>query len=483
MTDIYDINLDDVKLFLIANKEDVPINDDESYELAWELMQNPNSKFIPTSIIEFMMAYNNIIKNKKISLYSVNEIKQLSDLELRKLATSLSMKGTDINNVINILRYMDKLTTDNIISILPEEIILELFKQSDINDIKNFCLINKNNKLSKVCRSKDLLDIVKSKFKGDSLDTSDFTLEELFFYNKILPLKKIKTDYYELSNNSRGKNVNQIIKYESSNNHVILFNDRKVFFDKNEINLSGVKIVDINDDSSLLSSVGDCYFITGEFKIIKIEIPFKILQKTKNLVLSLDGDVYFMYDIRDKSKYTYEISYKSNYFIKIFELSNIIQITNQNFLLSATGEVYKISLEDLSVKKYVTPKKIIQIDSGRLGKREPEENIGDWVSFSPPRYSNFSDIALLLDINNDAYSIIEDKVNPIRYKISHLEKKNIDIIQYNREKNIKLLYNNRDIFHIYEKIDDKKMKKFYGFSYDTVGNKFKNLATGQLYII
>ncbi len=84
----------------------------------------------------------------------------------------------------------------------------------------------------------------------------------------------------------------------------------------------------------------------------------------------------FMYDIRDKSKYTYEISYKSNYFIKISELINIIQITNENFVLSATGEVYKIFLKDLSVKKYITSKKIIQIDSGRLGKREPEENIG-----------------------------------------------------------------------------------------------------------
>lgn len=483
MTDIYDINIDDIKLFLIANNEDVPINDDESYELAWELMQNPNSKFIPNSIIEFMMAYNNILKKTKISLYSINEIKQLSDIELRKLATSLSMKGTNINNVINILRYMDKLTDENIISILPDVIILELFKQSNIDDIKNFCLIKKNNKLSKVCRSLDLLDIVKSKFEGDSLDTSDFTLEELFFYNKILPFKKIKTDYNQLNNNYRGKNVNQIVKYKLFNNYIILFNDRRLFFDKNEIKLLGVKIVDINDDGSLLSSTGDCYRITRDFKIIKIEIPFKILQKTENLVLSLDGDVYFMYDIKDKGKYTYEISYKSNYFIKISELSNIIQITNENFVLSANGEVYKISLKDLSVKKYTIPKKIIQIDSGRLGKLEPEENIGDgWVSFSPARYSNFSDIALLLDINNNAYSIIEDKVNPIKYKISDSEKKNIDVIQYNRRKYEKSLYNNHDIFHIYEKIDDG-MKKFYGFSYNTDKNKFKNLTTGQFSII
>ncbi len=88
-----------------------------------------------------------------------------------------------------------------------------------------------------------------------------------------------------------------------------------------------------------------------------------------------------------------------------------------------------------------------------------------------------------MDINNDAYSIVEDKVNPIKYKISDLEKKNIDVIQYNRRKYEKLLYDNRDIFYIYEKIDEKKLKKYYGFSYDTVGNKFKKLATGQLYII
>ena len=48
MTDIHDINLDDIKLFLITNKEDVFMNEDELYELAWELMQNPNNKFIPS---------------------------------------------------------------------------------------------------------------------------------------------------------------------------------------------------------------------------------------------------------------------------------------------------------------------------------------------------------------------------------------------------------------------------------------------------
>lgn len=99
--DIHAIPIKDINTFLIENKKNININ---PYDTAFELMQQSSTSYrnVPKSIIEWMKAYN-VIKNKtSILRYSINEIKQLSDQELRELADKLTMKSTNIENMINI---------------------------------------------------------------------------------------------------------------------------------------------------------------------------------------------------------------------------------------------------------------------------------------------------------------------------------------------------------------------------------------------
>ena len=66
-----------------------------------------------------MIAHNLLLNQVNIPNYTINEIDNMSQNEINKLAKLLTMKGNNPDNIKNILRYLHKLDDENII-LLPE---------------------------------------------------------------------------------------------------------------------------------------------------------------------------------------------------------------------------------------------------------------------------------------------------------------------------------------------------------------------------
>lgn len=109
MTSIYDIPIEDVKLFLRGNNVEVPETDKLVYREARNLMKNTKLLFYPPSVLEWIVAHNLIVTKAKIPNYTEEEILNLPQNELNLLAKSLTMRTNDRYNVIKILYYMGKL--------------------------------------------------------------------------------------------------------------------------------------------------------------------------------------------------------------------------------------------------------------------------------------------------------------------------------------------------------------------------------------
>jgi len=113
MADIHDLNLDHLKYFLVQNGIFVPKNIDQIYEKAFDLMNDKITLYsdINISIIQWVLAYNALKSNVINRRYTEGEIKNLSEMELNKLAKKLGMKGNNIVDIIAILGFMHKLYT------------------------------------------------------------------------------------------------------------------------------------------------------------------------------------------------------------------------------------------------------------------------------------------------------------------------------------------------------------------------------------
>jgi hypothetical protein len=109
MTDIHDLNLDDIKKFLLVNK--ILVSDNEMYDKAFDLMNNKSTSYknVSISIIEWMMAHNALKMGMVTNSYDIDEIKNLSLIDRKTIAKNLGMQGDKIENILNILRYMHKL--------------------------------------------------------------------------------------------------------------------------------------------------------------------------------------------------------------------------------------------------------------------------------------------------------------------------------------------------------------------------------------
>src|SRR5436190_16665330 len=111
MANVHDIDIEDIKILLSKNNIKIPEIKDEIYDIAFDLMNEKSTSYddVPISIIEWMMAHNALKKNIINKTYYSDDIKALSTVEINKLSKSLGMKSNNIDNIINILRYMHKL--------------------------------------------------------------------------------------------------------------------------------------------------------------------------------------------------------------------------------------------------------------------------------------------------------------------------------------------------------------------------------------
>jgi len=134
MTDIYDIHdisYEDIEEFLLANNKNSKDKND-AYDKALILLKDKKAIGHTTSIIEWMIAYNLFQSNINIPRYSVSEIDNMSRDDINKLAKLLTMKGNNLNNIKNILRFLHKL--DELLSIVDplEKYMIYDYKHNEV---------------------------------------------------------------------------------------------------------------------------------------------------------------------------------------------------------------------------------------------------------------------------------------------------------------------------------------------------------------
>ena len=175
MANIFDLSYFDLKNFYMINKINnmIDFNDSNVYFGALKYIKNPNyKKTIP--IVEWMMAYN-LLKNKtNIKTYNVNDIRQLSDVERNSLAKTMKMKSDNTDHILNILRYMHKLTdylmigksiiisiSADIYNIFPKEIWIKILMDLHCKDIDE--LSSKSNQFKQLSEEQNIKEQIKIK--------------------------------------------------------------------------------------------------------------------------------------------------------------------------------------------------------------------------------------------------------------------------------------------------------------------------------
>ena len=144
MTSIYDIPYEDIEIFLNANNEKIPNNINKAYNNAFKLIKDKNSKGHTINIIEWIIAHNVFINKIEINDYSIGEIDNMDQSEIHQLAKTLGIKCDNRNNIINILRYLNKLNdSKSIYNTMLPEIMQRIALNSPYNDIVSNCMTSK----------------------------------------------------------------------------------------------------------------------------------------------------------------------------------------------------------------------------------------------------------------------------------------------------------------------------------------------------
>jgi hypothetical protein len=142
MADIQDLSLGHVKKFLSINGLFLPKDKNMIYDKVFKLMNEKHTLYddVDISIIQWMLAYN-ALKRKTINkIYRVNDINNMSELELYNLAKSLGMQGNNIINIVHILRFMHmyntKLEQETITGIYDlDKILLQTIDSEELNNL------------------------------------------------------------------------------------------------------------------------------------------------------------------------------------------------------------------------------------------------------------------------------------------------------------------------------------------------------------
>ena len=138
MTSIYDIPRKDIEIFLLDNNQNIESND-EDYKLVFALLKDKKAIRHTISIVEWMIAHNLLIKKINVKNYTSDEIDNMSQNEINKLAKLLTMKGNDRTNVKNILRFMNKLDKEFLINDI-NDVILENLNKIELQNLNIYSL-------------------------------------------------------------------------------------------------------------------------------------------------------------------------------------------------------------------------------------------------------------------------------------------------------------------------------------------------------
>lgn len=167
---IKDIPIKDIYYFLSENGIsllDIK-NEENAYQLAEELIMSGVVENAPSSIVNWILAYNSS-KLYNLEKYNLSEIIEAPNDDLLKLSDKLGLEDTDKFNIIEILSYMDKLNNDSeIFELLPHDTLIDIMSHLDFKSIKLMSEISINTR--KVYESKQFKPILKEIIEKQKID-------------------------------------------------------------------------------------------------------------------------------------------------------------------------------------------------------------------------------------------------------------------------------------------------------------------------
>jgi len=249
MTSIYDIPYEDIQKFLLANNTNFT-NKDDAYNKTLFLLKDKKSKGHTIYIIEWMIAHNLLICKIDIPTYTIYEIDNMTQKEINNLAKLLTMKGNNIENIKNILKFLHKLNDiilDNDIKniIINNLIRLKLekidFETIDVREVINLLKTYNNNLIRKSIYDNmktiifhNILDIDFKQLDdlkyhenltlfNRNIKLSRYLLDDLFFDN----IKNLSNNYTELELHEYGF----YLDYINNNEQINIIPNAKILID------------------------------------------------------------------------------------------------------------------------------------------------------------------------------------------------------------------------------------------------------------
>src|SRR5689334_10532285 len=143
MTSFKEVPYSDIKDLLITNKQEVPVNEDEAYSKAWNLIKNnPGINVSSLFIADFIIAYNLSLQGIQANSYKTSSILLARDADLQLLSNALHLPSVDKERIIRILGYLGLLDNDtDIFDTLPLEVLERVISELDCKSIKLICQI------------------------------------------------------------------------------------------------------------------------------------------------------------------------------------------------------------------------------------------------------------------------------------------------------------------------------------------------------
>jgi len=333
-----------------------------------------------------MIAHNLLIKKVNIPYYTIDDIDNMSQVEINQLAKLLKMKGNNRENIKNILRYLHKL--DDEITLLPElnEFILNTLNELEIKDI-NISNLNYNdviNLLKTHRNKKEIRKIIYDNTEKIIIYNSlylDFNSQDYYdagsllaivtLYNKNIISKIIMDNKEQLKKFYSDKEINNIIKEVKENiddqegevyiGKNAMYNLVNFTFDLIKLNEIGIakKVFNI---SNKLHYFGRSYSYNVELVDFSIFTESKVLETIINFIgeyefiknylsIFLDGflsdgnDVKFLENLAKLEKYDLlvkiiqiyidqDYKYKGKMLYKILQnIKKAIQTKNDDLIL------------------------------------------------------------------------------------------------------------------------------------------------------
>lgn len=134
--DIRDVPKNDLRDFLGKNN----VNYDDLYVESFNLIKE-GAKYYPVGVIQWIKAYN-LIKNKIfVPVYSIEDINYMNNTELKKLSNTLDLKVPNTVNIVQVLKYLHKLSNDKISTLLENSNYSDVIKYCNIKP--EYCVENK----------------------------------------------------------------------------------------------------------------------------------------------------------------------------------------------------------------------------------------------------------------------------------------------------------------------------------------------------